>query len=173
MRLTDIPTRTYRSYYRALRALACMWPFENSRSLIYKSLVKKMGHNVVIMPFVYCIYGTNLVIGDDVFINTGVILEDAGGICIGDGTHIGCKAILMTTDHRYENDGLKCIELKPITIGKNVWIGANTSILPGVTVGEGAVIGAGAVVTSDVEPYSVVGGVPAKKIKMRKTGRSS
>ena len=52
-------------------------------------------------------------------------------------------------------------------IGNDVWIGCNAVILAGVTVGDGAVIAAGAIVTKDVEPYSVVGGVPAKHIKYR------
>ncbi|THE11036.1 CatB-related O-acetyltransferase [Bacillus timonensis] len=52
-------------------------------------------------------------------------------------------------------------------IGSDVWIGANVTILKGVTIGDGAVIAAGAVVTKDVEPYSIVGGVPAKFIKYR------
>lgn len=55
----------------------------------------------------------------------------------------------------------------PITIGNDVWIGANVCILPGVHIGDGAVLAAGAVVTKDVEPYAVVGGVPAKLIKYR------
>jgi acetyltransferase-like isoleucine patch superfamily enzyme len=101
------------------------------------------------------------------FINTGVILEDAGGITIGEGTHIGCRAVITTTDHDYEK-GLESVRPRPVRIGKNVWIGANTTIIPGVTIGDGAVVGAGAVVTSDVEPYAVVAGVPARKIKMRK-----
>lgn len=54
-----------------------------------------------------------------------------------------------------------------VTIGSDVWIGHNAIIMPGVTIGNGAVIGAGAVVTKDVEAYSIVAGVPAKKIKMR------
>lgn len=54
-----------------------------------------------------------------------------------------------------------------VTIGNDVWIGHNASVMPGVTIGNGAVIGTAAVVTKDVEPYSVVAGVPAKKIKMR------
>jgi acetyltransferase-like isoleucine patch superfamily enzyme len=53
----------------------------------------------------------------------------------------------------------------PIHIGKNVWIGANATVLAGVTVGDGAVVAAGAVVTKDVEPNTIVGGVPAKVIK--------
>ena len=55
----------------------------------------------------------------------------------------------------------------PVTIGNDVWIGGYVSILPGVHVGDGAVLAAGAVVNRDVEPYAVVGGVPAKLIKYR------
>lgn len=54
-----------------------------------------------------------------------------------------------------------------VTIGHDVWIGHNSCIMPGVTIGNGAVIGTGAVVTKDVEPYSIVVGIPSKKIKMR------
>ena len=54
-----------------------------------------------------------------------------------------------------------------ITIGNDVWIGARAVIVSNVTIGHGAVVGAGAVVTRDVSPYAVVGGVPAKIIKMR------
>jgi len=61
----------------------------------------------------------------------------------------------------------KIEERKPIKIGNDVFIGMNVSILDGVTIGDGAVIAAGAVVNKDVEPYSIVGGVPAKHIKYR------
>jgi virginiamycin A acetyltransferase len=52
-------------------------------------------------------------------------------------------------------------------IGNDVWIGYDATILPGITVGDGAIIGAKAVVTKDVPPYAVVGGNPAKTLKMR------
>ena len=57
-----------------------------------------------------------------------------------------------------------------ITIGNDVWIGNDAKILSGVTVGSGAVIASSAVVTGDVEPYTVVGGVPAKEIRKRYAG---
>ena len=56
-----------------------------------------------------------------------------------------------------------------VTIGHDVWIGHGATVTAGVTIGNGAVIGAGAVVTRDVEPYTVVGGVPARVIKRRFT----
>ncbi|MYL36432.1 CatB-related O-acetyltransferase [Halobacillus litoralis] len=60
------------------------------------------------------------------------------------------------------------IESKPSpVIGNDVWIGSNVTILKGVTIGDGAVIAASAVVNKDVEPYSIVGGIPAKHIKYR------
>ncbi|MBV6657601.1 MAG: chloramphenicol acetyltransferase [Devosiaceae bacterium] len=55
----------------------------------------------------------------------------------------------------------------PVTIGHDVWIGHGVTVTAGVTIGTGAVIGAGAVVTKDVEPYTVVGGVPARVLKRR------
>lgn len=60
-------------------------------------------------------------------------------------------------------------ELKRILIGNDVWIGARVTIVDGVMIGDGAIIAAGAVVASDVEPYSIVGGVPAKLIRKRFT----
>lgn len=65
----------------------------------------------------------------------------------------------------FDNSAIR--DNKPIVIGNDVWIGAYVSILPGVRIGDGAVIAAGAVVTGDVEPYAIVGGVPAKTIRYR------
>lgn len=65
----------------------------------------------------------------------------------------------------YENSFLR--KNKPVFIGNDVWIGANAILLPGVHIGNGAIIAAGAVVAHDVEPYAIVGGVPAKLIKYR------
>lgn len=58
-------------------------------------------------------------------------------------------------------------EFEQITIGNDVWIGANVIILDGITIGDGAIIGAGAIVTKNVDPFSIVKGIPAKHSKYR------
>jgi len=55
-------------------------------------------------------------------------------------------------------------EIRPVTIGNNVWIGRRATIFPGVTLGEGCVVSSGAVVTSDVPPYTLVAGNPARRV---------
>lgn len=65
----------------------------------------------------------------------------------------------------FENSEIR--DNRMVQIGNDVWVGANVIILPGVTIGDGAVLAAGAVVTKDVEPYAIVGGIPAKLIKYR------
>lgn len=66
-------------------------------------------------------------------------------------------------------DKREYVDFKEVQIGSDVWIGTRAIVMGGVTIGHGAVIAAGAVVTKDVPPYAVVGGVPAKIIKMRFT----
>jgi acetyltransferase-like isoleucine patch superfamily enzyme len=56
-------------------------------------------------------------------------------------------------------------QVKPVTVGDNVWIGTQAMVMPGVTIGEGSVVAARSVVTKDVPPYTLVGGAPARVLK--------
>lgn len=84
--------------------------------------------------------------------------------------YIDKKEFVKKYGNHYENADYENSEIrnnKKVVIGNDVWIGANVCIMPGVCIGDGAILAAGAVVTKDVEPYAIVGGVPAKVIKYR------
>lgn len=122
-----------------------------------------------LFPPFYTDCGKNLVIGKNVFINSGCKVQDQGRIEIGDGTLIGHNVVLATLNHALAPERRGDLIPRPIRIGKNVWIGSNAVILPGVTIGDGAVIAAGAAVTKDVPENSVVGGVPARVLRTIQT----
>lgn len=109
--------------------------------------------------------GKNIVVGKNVFINSGCKFQDQGGIVIDDGALIGHNVVLATLNHSLAVRDRQDLIPGPIRIGKNAWIGSNVTILPGVTVGDGAVVAAGAVVTKDVPAYTVAGGVPARVLR--------
>ena len=133
--------------------------------LFSKLIGKHVGDGFGLFPPFYTDFGKNITIGNNVFINAGCKFQDQGGIFIGDGALIGHNVVLATLNH--DLDPAKRQQLHPgkIVIGKGVWIGANATVTAGVTVGDNAVIAAGAVVNKDVEANTVVGGVPARKIK--------
>jgi maltose O-acetyltransferase len=107
-------------------------------------------------------------IGDDVFINSGCVFDGSAPIAIGDRVQFGFQVTLVTGDHHFGPPESRAGEHRPrpIRIEEGAWIGARALILPGVTIGRGAVVAAGAVVTRDVEPDTLVAGVPAKVLRM-------
>lgn len=108
----------------------------------------------------------NMEIGDYVAVANGAELYNVDKIAIGEHVTISQGAYICTASHDITKL-LKPLTTKPVVIGNYAWICARAIVLPGVTIGEGAVVAAGAVVTKDVEPWTVVGGNPAKLIKKR------
>lgn len=115
-------------------------------------------------PF-HCDFGKNVRVGENVFVNAGCCFQDQGGIRIGNNVLIGHQVVLATINHGLTPEKRGHHELAPIIIGNNVWIGSHATICQGVTIGDGSVVAAGAVVTRNVQPFTIVGGVPARMIK--------
>ena len=126
-----------------------------------------VGHNTILKGY----YKNRLVIGRGVWIGQQCFLHSAGGIVIGENVGIGPAVRIITSIHAEEGRDKPIlhsrIEFAPVVIEADSDIGVGAIILPGVTVGRGAQIGAGAVVTSDVPPYAVVAGVPARLLRLR------
>lgn len=139
-------------------------------ALMSKITGQQVDDSFSLFPPFYTDCGRNLKIGKNVFFNSGVKIQDQGGVTIGDGALIGHNAVLATLDHSLAPNHRGNLIPAPIHIGKNVWIGANATVCKGVTIGDGAIIAAGAVVTTDVPANTVYGGVPAKKIKRIQEG---
>ena len=118
----------------------------------------------ILMPFT-CDFGNRVKFGKGVFINHSAILSASGGIEFEDGIMAAPGLKIATINHDMYDRHLTYTYGKVI-VKKNAWLGLNVTICPGVTIGKYAVVAAGAVVTKDVPDYAVVGGVPAKVIKM-------
>ncbi|QIA25870.1 acyltransferase [Mesorhizobium sp. AA22] len=99
-------------------------------------------------------------IGDDVVISWGTTIVDHNSHSLDWKQRANDVA-----DWHQGKKNWSGVGIAPVTIEENVWIGFGVTILKGVTIGKGAVVGAASVVTKDVEPFTVVAGVPAKKVR--------
>ena len=119
-----------------------------------------------LIPPLYSDHGLNIRVGRNVFINQACMLNDIGGIEIGDDVMIGPRVSLLTAGHPLDpSRRRRQIVAAPIAIERNVWLGAGATVLQGVTVGSDAVVAAGAIVTRDVPPRTLVAGVPAQVLR--------
>lgn len=140
------------------------------RRFFYKFYLKKMGKNVIINSHVLFEVPENIEIGDYSTINRSCWFSGGGGLIIGNDVLIGPNVIIHTANHNFENSKmpfrLQGHTYKSVTIKNNVWIGAGAIILPGVIINSNSIIAAGAVVTKDVAEGVIVGGIPARILKM-------
>lgn len=105
-------------------------------------------------------------VGSGCNIGFRVHMDCRNGVRIGNNVTMATESMIWTAHHDYNDVHFKAHGGK-VTIGDYCWICSRAIILPGVTIGKGAVVAAGAVVCKDVAPWTVVGGVPAKKIGER------
>lgn len=144
-----------------------IWLYNNTK---YKKV--KKGKNVRIGKKTVVMNSQNIEIGDNSSINSAMLVAGKNSkIVIGSNCLVSYNVHIRTNTHNYEKRDALILEQgereSDIVIGDDVWIGYGAQIMLGVHIGTGAVIGAGAVVTKNVEPYTVVGGIPAKVIKER------
>lgn len=139
------------------------------RAFCCRRMFAEMGKNVNIEHGAFFASGKDIKIGDNSAL--GLDCRVTGPLDIGTDVMMAPNVSIYTQNHETENIyrpmRFQTAPKKKVTIGNDVWIGANAIILPGVNIGDGAIVAAGAVVTKDVPPLAVVGGNPAKVIKIR------
>ena len=109
---------------------------------------------------------SKLKIGNGSSIGWHCLLDARGELEIADDVNISSYVKIITAGHDVHSPSFECTKGK-VFIESKAWLATGCTVLEGVRIGTGAVVAAGAVVTKDVPPYTVVGGVPAKKIAER------
>lgn len=132
---------------------------------------RRCGCDVYISDHVWFRAPWNISIGDDVRFHPTAFLDGAGEIEIGSHVGIASGVQIYSQNHSYKDKHQlyyhQPCRLAKVVIEDDVLVGSGTLIMAGVTIRQGTIIAAGSVITKDTEPYSVVAGVPARKIGMR------
>lgn len=148
------------------------------RTCLVRPAFAQYGRNFRFDPDGSYTYST-IHVGDDVALGTGAVLWAVAPayIEIRDKVMFGPNVTVMAGDHIIDVPGAFMADLQtkrpgddlPVIIERDVWIGANVTVLKGVTLGRSCVVASGSVVTRSTEPYTIVGGVPARKLRDRFT----
>ena len=140
--------------------------FARFAACMYHGECRKIALNCSISRTARLDYPWNLQLGSRSSIGARTWVYALDRISIGCNCCIGDDVRLITGSHDIQSSTFDLVT-KPIVIADNVWIATGAYVMPGVTIGEGAVVAAGAVVTKDVDPWTVVGGNPARVLKRR------
>jgi acetyltransferase-like isoleucine patch superfamily enzyme len=166
-RFKNILSRHIEGYIRFSLFQVAIIPSHLIRNFLYKYVyLIQMGNKTILY------YGSEirapykLIIGNGSIIGDKSILDARNGIVIGENVNFSSNVSIWTEQHDHRDPYFECNsdETFRVKIGDRAWIGPNVTILPSVEIGEGAVVAAGSVVTKNVEPFTIVAGLPAKKI---------
>jgi acetyltransferase-like isoleucine patch superfamily enzyme len=135
------------------------------RRLLAPLIFRRVGENFKCWQFVEWSFGYNLSFGDDVVIHRHVLLDDRGGIEIGNNVSISDYVNIYS--HSHDIDDINKVYNQVTRIRDGARITYHATVLAGVQVGENAMLGSGAVATENIEPYQVRVGVPARTVKVR------
>jgi acetyltransferase-like isoleucine patch superfamily enzyme len=135
------------------------------RAMLARHIFKHLGKNVKIFHGVEVSYGYNLTVEDNCTIHKYVLLDDRGEIVIHEGTSVSDYANVYSHSHDL-NDGM-LVDNHKTEIGPKARVTYHATVLSGVKVGEHGIVGSMGVASKEVQPYHIVGGIPAKPIKVK------
>jgi acetyltransferase-like isoleucine patch superfamily enzyme len=135
------------------------------RRMLAPFIFRKVGENFKCWHLVEWSYGYNLTFGDNVVVHRHVLLDDRGGIEIGNNVSISDYANVYS--HSHDIDDISKVSNLVTRIGDSVRLTYHATVLAGIQIGAHAMVGTGAVVTRDVQPYHIVTGIPARTVKVK------
>ncbi len=135
------------------------------RRLLAQHIFARVGRNFKAFQYVEFSFGYNMEVGDDVVVHRNVLLDDRGGITLGDRVSISDYANIYSHTHSIVDQ--KDVTNARTVLEDDVRITYHATVLAGVRVGKNAMVGANAVATKDVRPYHVNVGIPAKSIRIK------
>lgn len=144
-------------------------PSNHLRKLLYKGLGATIAQHAVVHFRTEIRCPHKLTIGKGSIIGDNALLDARNSLVIGENVNLSSNVSIYTEQHDHRDPFFSCCKGRKMSveIDNRAWIGSNAIILPGVHIGEGAVCCAGCVVTKDIEPFTVVAGIPAKKVGER------
>lgn len=142
-------------------------PSHTIRNIKYRFFGMKIGKGSTIHMWANFFNPKNIEIGEDTIIGDHAFLDGRDKLKVGSHVDIASSVMIYNSEHNLESENFSAI-VAPVEIGDYCFIGPRVTIMPNVKIGNGAVVAGGAVVTKDVEPFTIVGGVPAKPIGERK-----
>ncbi len=142
------------------------FPSHNVRRFFYRMAGVKIGVGSALHMGTRFYNPANIHIGRDTIIGEGAVLDGRALLRIGDHVDMASDVMIYNCEHDINSGDFHAV-CGDVVIDDYAFLGPRVIVLPGVTIGKGAVVAAGAVVTKSVEPFTVVGGVPAKVIGER------
>jgi acetyltransferase-like isoleucine patch superfamily enzyme len=162
--------RIHREFLR--REAFVRWPVHGNVLEALREGRLEIGAGTLLEPHVWITApgGARVRIGSGTFLNLGVMIASQELVEIGDHCMLANGCFVSDADHRFDDpeqpvtwQGFQ--SRGPTRIGDNCWLGAHVVVTSGVTIGERCVVGANSVVTSDLEPFSIAAGVPARLLR--------
>jgi maltose O-acetyltransferase len=161
----------FANYWLDFELMLLRWvghiPSHTIRNIKYRFFGIKIGKGSTFHMWANFYDPKNIKIGEDTIIGDHAFLDGRDKLTIGSHTDIASSVVIYNSEHDLSKTDFSAI-VAPVEIGDYVFIGPRVTIMPGVRIGKGAVVAGGAVVTKDVDPFTIVGGVPAKLIGERK-----
>ncbi len=142
-------------------------PSRHVRRFVYRRYGMTIGPGTVIYNRCEVRDPARITIGSGSAIGDQCVLDGRGGLTIGDAVNLSTAAWVWTMQHDPQSVDFGTFAA-PVVIEDMAWVSSRATVLPGVTIGRGAVVAAGAVVAKSVDPFTIVGGVPAKPIGRRR-----